>query len=146
MMETRFLSKRGWIIYFPLALFPFIFSFVFLMVARENPDELLIMLWVFVPLYIFLLSILKTSYTITDTQELLLRMSFFRKRLPVGEITKITRGNYVVFAGWKFALSTKGMILHYGKYDEVLISPEKEQDFIDALIRINPEIVVTDKK
>ncbi|MCE3297305.1 MAG: hypothetical protein K0R65_3019 [Crocinitomicaceae bacterium] len=145
-METRFLSKRGWIIYFPLALFPFIFSFVFLFIARENPDELLFVFWIFVPLYIFLLSILKTSYTIRDNTGLILRTSFFRKRLPIGEITKITRGNHPWFVGWKFALSTKGMIIHYGKYEEVLISPEKEQDFIDTLLSLNPDIEIQQKK
>lgn len=144
-MGTRFLSKRGWIIYLPLALFPFIFSFLFLEVSRENPDELILLFWIFVPLYVFILSILKTSYTIRDN-ELLMRMSLFRKRISIDEITKITRGSHVWFVGWKFALSHKGLVMGYGKYEEVLISPEKEQDFIDMLLQVNPGIKVEEKK
>ena len=75
-----------------------------------------------------------------------MRMSFFRKKLNIGEITKITRGNHLWFFGWKFALSPKGLVIHYGKYEEVLISPEKEEKFIAALIGLNPAIVVEDKK
>lgn len=144
-MNKIFLSKRGWVIYLPLLLFPFIFSFLFLFVSQENPDELMILFWIFVPLYIFILSIFKTSYTIRNN-DLLLRMSLFRKRVPIDQITKITRGSHIWFAGWKFALSHKGLVIRYGKYEEVLISPEKEQDLIDVLLEVNPGIIVEEKK
>ncbi|MGV3630683.1 MAG: PH domain-containing protein [Bacteroidota bacterium] len=144
-MNKTFLSKRGWIIYVPLGLFPFIFSFVFLMIARESPDELLYAFWIFVPLYIFLLSLLKTSYTISG-EELIMRTSFIRKRIQITGIKQITRGNHIWFAGWKFALTTKGLLLRSTTHLDILVSPEEEQDFIDALLSINPAILIEEKR
>lgn len=141
-MNERYFSKRSWLIYFPLILFPFLMSFGLLSV--KNSGEILVVFWIAVPIYIFILTLLKTSYVFEESS-LVLRMSFFRKRIPLDSITKVTIGNHVWFAGWKYALSTKGIVLSYTKYNEVLISPEKQEEFIEALKKINPQLVVEEK-
>ncbi|WP_339887700.1 PH domain-containing protein [uncultured Flavobacterium sp.] len=40
------------------------------------------------------------------------------------------------------ALSLDRIAIVYNKYDEVLISPKNKKEFIDELLKINPDIVV----
>ena len=41
---------------------------------------------------------------------------------------------------WKPALSHIGLIITYNKYDDIYISPEKQEEFIATLHRLNPNI------
>lgn len=42
----------------------------------------------------------------------------------------------------KPALGIKGLILKYNKFDDIYISPKKKQEFIDALLEVNPHIEI----
>lgn len=139
--QAIFLSRRGWVIYLPLAIFPFLFSFVLLWIAQHSIKDMLVAFWIFVALYLFLLSILKTNYRL-DKDRLTLTCSFLKKRIAISSIKKIKRGNHVWFAGWKYALSTKGLVVQYEDMREVLISPEEEERFLALVLLLNPEIQV----
>jgi hypothetical protein len=141
MNEKKYLSKRGVFIYLPLAIFPFIFSFGFLYVSQNEPENLMLVFWLFVILYVFLLTVLKTSYTFIENT-LKLKLSFFRKTIKVKDITAIKKGNHFWFIGWKFALATKGLVLSSNNSMDILISPEKEEEFIEEMLKINPDIKI----
>lgn len=48
-----------------------------------------------------------------------------------------------MWSGFRPALSFKGMVIHYEKYNEIFISPKDIEGFISVLRRINPTIKVT---
>lgn len=50
--------------------------------------------------------------------------------------------NKTSWVGNKPATATKGIIIHYNKYDDVYISPESNDDLVKELLKINPNIEV----
>ena len=42
----------------------------------------------------------------------------------------------------KAALATGGLQIQYNTYDEVYISPENQDKFIEAILRINPQVEI----
>jgi hypothetical protein len=69
-----------------------------------------------------------TKYTFFD-DHLLCQSIGFKKRIPFSSFKKIEQANGL-YAGWKMSTSWKCLVLHYNKYDELLISPAKEEEFI----------------
>jgi hypothetical protein len=65
----------------------------------------------------------------------------FKKRIRVSEIRRIEpqKGFYT---GLKINTAWKGIVVTYGKWDEILISPAQEQQFIEALKTKNPTLQV----
>ena len=55
-----------------------------------------------------------------------------KKKIPLNSIRKVEK-QIGLFAGWKISTAYKGVIIHYNKYDELLISPDKEQIFISEI-------------
>lgn len=50
--------------------------------------------------------------------------------------------SWMVGTTLKPALGIKGLILKYNKFDDIYISPKKKQEFIDALLEVNPHIEI----
>ncbi len=50
--------------------------------------------------------------------------------------------SWMVGTTLKPALGIKGLILRYNKFDDIYISPKKKQEFIDALLEVNPHIEI----
>jgi hypothetical protein len=48
------------------------------------------------------------------------------------------------YSGIKPALSTKGLIIKYNKWDDIYISPQNAELFISKLKEINSKIEITD--
>lgn len=46
------------------------------------------------------------------------------------------------FVGLKPSLGSKGCIIKYNKFDEIYLSPKKQDLFVDELVKINPAIEV----
>jgi hypothetical protein len=80
-----------------------------------------------------------TSYEIREKDVLICKMLFFKKQIPIKNIRKIERANGL-YLGWKMNTSWKCLVVHYNKYDELLISPDKEVEFITELTRLNTSI------
>lgn len=93
---------------------------------------------------VMILFFLKTDYTFTESA-LKCRSWIFKKELPYASIRKIERGTSF-YAGWKLASAQKGLVLHYNKFDDLYISPEKEEEFIKQLTEINPLIEIKVQK
>ena len=79
----------------------------------------------------FIGSALTTKFTISSS-ELICGTFYWKKRIPFTSIRKVEK-QIGLFAGWKISTANKGVIIHYNKYDELLISPDREQIFISEI-------------
>ncbi len=79
----------------------------------------------------FIGSALTTKFTISST-ELICETFFWKKIIPLNSFRKVEKQTGL-FAGWKISTAYKGVIIHYNKYDELLISPDREQIFISEI-------------
>ena len=90
-------------------------------------------IWVFLIVLTFLallfISIYKTTYFRLDQHNLFCKCLIFKKEIPYSAIKKVEK-QQGIYAGVKFSTAWKGIIVHYNKYDELLISPENEEIFI----------------
>ncbi len=90
------------------------------------------------PLTFILHIFFKTTYTI-DNNILNIKCSFIiNKDIKITTIKEISKTNSIVSSP---APSLDRIIIKYGKYDEVIISPKNKSDFAKDLTTINPEIV-----
>ena len=69
-----------------------------------------------------------TRYTFLD-DHLLCQSLGFKKRIPYNALRKVEPANGF-YAGWKMSTAWKSLVIHYNKYDELLVSPENEEMFI----------------
>ena len=65
----------------------------------------------------------------------------FKINIPIRTITKVQIGK-TMWIGYKLGLSKNGLIIHYNKHDEIYISPENAQNFVNTLKRIHSEIEI----
>jgi energy-coupling factor transporter transmembrane protein EcfT len=90
-------------------------------------------IWVFLIVLTFLallfISIYKTTYFRLDQHNLFCKSLIFKKEIPYSAIKKVEK-QQGIYAGVKFSTAWKGIIVHYNKYGELLISPENEEIFI----------------
>ncbi len=93
----------------------------------------LVVIWLVFFLINFLLVLIQkcTKFTITD-ELLVCKTLFFKKEIPLTNIKKIEKCKGF-YAGYKFSTSFSGLIVYYGKFDEVFITPEKEDEFIKRI-------------
>ena len=91
----------------------------------------------------FIIWILLDTRYVIKSNNLLFRSGPFRGRINILEIKKIE--NYSGMTPpvtMKPALGNKGLILYHDKYESIFITPEKTNDFVEELLKINPEIEV----
>jgi hypothetical protein len=61
--------------------------------------------------------------------------------IEYSEIKKVTT-NTTLFVGLKLSLSIKGIVVHYGKYEAIFISPQEQEKFLEMLKEKNPTISI----
>lgn len=84
----------------------------------------------------------KTNYTIHHNK-LICKSGPFQKKIAIEQIKRIeNHSGIIVPALWKLALSHNGIIIYYGQFDEIYISPKESKKFIDELIKLNPNILL----
>lgn len=86
--------------------------------------------------------LLDTRYVIKK-HFLLYRSGPFRGRIDIAKIKKVKyfSGMFVPVT-MKPALDTKGFIITYNNYDDVYVSPQKHDIFLQELLKINPKIEI----
>lgn len=85
---------------------------------------------------------LKTEYKIKN-KLLYWQSGPFYGKIDIKTIRKIEHHNGIfVPTVWKPALSQVGLIITYNKFDDIYISPEKEVEFVESLLQINPSIEI----
>jgi len=80
-----------------------------------------------------------TNYRIEGNELTVKCLWIINDRIEISKIRKIEKSNSILSSP---ALSLDRIAVYYNKYDEVYISPKEKQDFIDALLEINPTIEV----
>jgi Bacterial PH domain len=137
----RFESKRD-------LTFPIIWGFVFVIYAsigvgiiysggKFSDLLLLFVVWLGIGFLFWLL--LKTTYYTLEEENLTCHIFGFKKRIPLKEIKHI-EPQKGLYAGLKINTSWKGLVVTYGKWDEILISPADEKGFIETIQRLNPMV------
>lgn len=119
----------------------FVFLFIFILLSSvflfsilfENDNSLL---WPFFGLVSFIvllfISIFKTTYFRLDKDVLFCKSLIFTKKIFYSSIRKVEKQKGI-YAGLKFSTAWRGLVIHYNKFDELLISPEDEEIFIEKL-------------
>ena len=83
-----------------------------------------------------------TSYKI-DGEFLRYRSFFLFGKVSISDIRQLEVGK-TMYVGIKPATAKHGIIVRYNRYDEIYISPENNQEVVQALLEINPNIEVVD--
>lgn len=61
--------------------------------------------------------------------------------IDINQIKSIEKSNNILSSP---AASLNRISIKYGKYDDILVSPRNQEDFIQELLKINPEIKLID--
>ncbi|WP_300659928.1 PH domain-containing protein [Fluviicola sp.] len=102
--------------------------------------------WIAIPFSVIIFLLLwiyfGTSYELTET-ELIYRSGPLRGRIEISQIHEIRKGK-TLYAGLKPATSGKGLIIKYRKFDEIYISPNTNESFIEKIVTRNKNIVISE--
>ncbi len=139
-----FKPKKDW--FFPVVLLfvGVIYSAVAVYVLIEEEDHSSIFglgLVFFLLMLLFLVIQKTTSYRIDNEDKLICKMLFLKKTISISTIKCIEDSNGL-YVGWKMNTSWKCLVVKYNKYDELLISPAEESEFIKTILKLNPTIHV----
>jgi len=143
----RYKSRVDWFFKSAIALIviSFISGLIQMKLDNESTSSLVLFSIVMGVVVLFLFSLIPTTYYDIKEDQLYCRSLFFRKKVPINSIRKVDVGNSL-YAGMKMSLALKGIIVHFNKYDEIYISPENQQEFVQHLVKINPQIELIENK
>lgn len=97
---------------------------------------------IFGGLILFAIAFKNTKYYINENI-LVSQILFYKYKVNIETIRKIEY-NHTIFVGTttKLGWDTKGLIVHFNKFDDYFISPENKEEFIAHLLQINPNIEI----
>jgi hypothetical protein len=128
----RFPTKTEWFLWAAVGFVFLIYLGVGFLMYLPNGDVSafygLAIIWLFLALFLLWILPKTTHYTFLD-DHLLCQSVGIKKRIYYETFKKIEPSNGL-YAGWKMSTAWKCLVLHYNKYDELLISPAKEEEFI----------------
>jgi len=81
-----------------------------------------------------------TNYTLNENN-LYCKSFIFTKRISYENIQRIEQ-NRKLFAGLKLSLASKGIVLYYSNNNEIFITPENEDEFIEDICFKNSSIEI----
>jgi hypothetical protein len=82
-----------------------------------------------------------TEYELTQT-ELKYKSGPISGKIEVRKIREIIKGKSL-WSGLKPATARNGLIIKYGKYDEIYISPKTNDTFVNKILELNSTITIT---
>jgi len=130
----RFKSRVDWFYKSIIGFITIVFSIeIYSSFQSENLQDVLIMSSIFLLILGFLVYIpCSTYFVVTETHLVCSSFYFWKVVVSYDKIRKVERQKGL-FVGWKMATSITGLILTYNKYDELFISPEKEELFMELI-------------
>jgi hypothetical protein len=84
-----------------------------------------------------------TKYELTQT-ELKYKSGPISGEIKIQKIKEIIKGK-TLWSGLKPATAKNGLIIKHGKYEEIYISPETNENFIKKILELNENIKITSK-
>ncbi|MGO2358663.1 PH domain-containing protein [Mesonia sp.] len=82
-----------------------------------------------------------TKYELTQS-ELKYQSGPISGKIEIDEINEIIKGKSL-WSGLKPATARNGLIIKYGKYDEIYISPKTNDRFVKKILELNENIKIT---
>lgn len=146
-MINRFAAKKDW----SFALFLIIVTLFILFIGCVMPvftndnytvKDSIIPGLIFIPVIGLFLWIWIGTYYLIDNEILILRSGPLVFKVPVRNITKIQLNQLTVGGMWRLTLSWRSIEVIYSKYDSVFITPERQEEFLTELLKINKEIKI----
>ncbi len=97
---------------------------------------------IFGGIILFGIAFKNTKYYINENI-LVSQIFFYKHKVKIETIRKIEY-NHTIFVGTttKLGWDSKGLIVHYNKFDDYFISPENKEQFIADLLQLNPNIEI----
>lgn len=136
-------AKKGSLIHIIILLLVGLPFFIYLIDSETIETNPIILLPLISPLIFILWFFLGTSYKL-ESDQLYYKSGFIKGRIPIFEIREIQKDT-TLWAGLKPALSSGGIIIKFGKFDEIYIAPENNEELIKDLLKINPLIKILEK-
>ncbi|AIM38927.1 hypothetical protein KO02_21155 [Sphingobacterium sp. ML3W] len=124
-----------------ITIVPLMFVFIMMFIELMNDEATLVQLMTVIGLPTVLTAILLLSrpkYSI-DNSYFYYKAGLINGKIAIENIRKIEVGK-TLWVGFKPATARKGLIVHYNKYDEIYISPDSNENFINELLQYNPNI------
>ncbi len=84
-----------------------------------------------------------TKYIITNTH-IKYYCGPLRGRVRISNIKAIIK-NKTLWAGYRPATARKGLVIKFNKFDEIYFSPQRADEFITELLKVNKNIKITEK-
>ncbi len=140
-MKVEFKSRLDWFMKSALVLMVIatVVPIYWMKIDNEPFYSLLIYALIMGITLLFMIHLVFTSRYIFEDEKLICKFGFFKKEIEYSQIRKIESGTQI-YAGWKMALALKGIIIHYNRFDDLLVSPEEQDRFIEELKKRNPQI------
>ncbi len=82
-----------------------------------------------------------STYYIIKNKLLIYRSGLIKGSIPIDEIREV-EPDKTLWAGLKPALASKGILIHYNKFDEIYVAPINNAVFISELSKLNPNIKI----
>ena len=127
----RFRTKTEWFLWatvgFVFLIYLGVGSLIYFPKGDTSGFYGLAIVWLFLALFLLLILPKTTHYTFLE-DHLLCQSMGFKKRIFYNTFNKLEPSNGL-YAGWKMSTAWNCLILHYNKYDELLISPKDEAAF-----------------
>lgn len=84
-----------------------------------------------------------TRYELTKEHGLVYRSGPIHGKIAVERITEIIKGK-TLWVGLRPATARKGLIVKYDKFNEIYISPDTNESFIEKILELNGHIKISE--
>jgi len=138
-MKQKFKANKGSFVVYLVITFLFPFVLFWNSEYATLPYFLLLIFLSYLPFLLFAWIYFSTQYSVDGTY-LYYQSAFLKGKIDIQTIKSI-QTNATLWSGTKPAMAKNGIIITYG-YDEVYLAPVNNQQMIDALLQINPNIII----
>lgn len=94
---------------------------------------------------VFLILIYFKTYYILNDQFLKYQSGPFFGKVKIDKITRVDFGKTQWVGLRRYGLAQRGLIIYFNNYDDLYISPEHPEQFIEQLLSYNDKIIVNYK-
>lgn len=139
-----FRSRKDW--FFIVAVYGTVILCLIMLIATivnntSGAWELVFMITIMGVVCWLLLSLMEGTSYLIDNGKIYYKGGPFKGIIEIQSIREIQAGKSL-WTGLRVATAMNGLIIKYGKFDEIYISPSSNVQFIEELKKINPEIIV----
>ncbi len=136
-MKQEFKANKGYFWIYIVG--SIVFLVIMFFINYKALDNYWFLLPITLPLILFLWIYFSTKYAV-DENFLYYQSAFLKGKIEIQTIKSI-QVNTTMWSGTKAAMAKNGLIIKYG-FDELYTAPANNQQMVDALLQINPNITI----